>query len=82
LQFDSVCQKLDPDRNGFISTASVTHAFEQLAPLVDKLPPPDALFTELFLLSIATDTLVQPLSSTGFAYLLLALYAWISLSVE
>lgn len=58
-QFDSVCQKLDPDRNGFISTASVTHAFEQLAPLVDKLPPSEALFTELFLLSVATDTLVR-----------------------
>jgi hypothetical protein len=52
---------LDPDRNGFISTASVTHAFEQLAPLVDKLPPSEALFTELFLLSVATDTLVRAL---------------------
>lgn len=59
LQFDSVCQKLDPDRNGFISTASVTRAFEQLSPLVDRLPPVDATFTTLFLLSVATDTLVR-----------------------
>jgi hypothetical protein len=58
-QFDSVCQRLDPDRNGFISASSVTAAFEQLSPLADKLPPSEATFTALFLLSVATDTLVR-----------------------
>jgi hypothetical protein len=53
-----VCQKLDPDRNGFISTSSVTQAFEQLAPLADRLPPAEAMFNELFLMSVASETLV------------------------
>ena len=55
-----MCQRLDPDRNGFISTSSVTRAFEQLTPLADKLPSAEAMFLQLFLLSVATDTLVSP----------------------
>ena len=29
-----MCQRLDPDRNGFISTSSVVRAFELLTPLL------------------------------------------------
>eukprot|EP01032_Pedospumella_encystans_P014811 gene14811-16983_t len=35
-KYDSVCHKLDPDRNGFISTPSVILAFSQLTPLSDR----------------------------------------------
>ena len=31
-----MCHKLDPDRNGFISTPSVILAFSQLTPLSDR----------------------------------------------
>ena len=59
LQFDSVCQRLDPDRAGFLSTGSVACAFQQLLPLTDKLPPSDAISQQLFLFTVATDTLVS-----------------------
>lgn len=59
LQFDSVCQRLDPDRAGFLSTGSVARAFQQLLPLTDKLPPSEAISQQLFLFTVATDTLVS-----------------------
>lgn len=70
-QFDSVCQKLDPDRNGFISTPSVILAFSQLTPLSDRAFVSglnatgagagvfDAELGELVLLSVATNTMVR-----------------------
>lgn len=58
-QFDSVCQRLDPDRNGFISTPSVVLTFEGLTPLADRLPWQEAQANLLLLLSISTDMLVR-----------------------
>ena len=56
-----MCQRLDPDRNGFISTPSVILTFEGLTPLVDRLPWQEAQAHLMLLLSIATDTLVRTL---------------------
>ncbi|KAJ1434756.1 hypothetical protein B484DRAFT_417318 [Ochromonadaceae sp. CCMP2298] len=58
-KFDSVCQRLDPDRNGFISTPAVVHAFERLTPLVEQLAAPVAQYMGLTLLSVCANTLAQ-----------------------
>ncbi len=60
LQFDSICQKIDLEKKGFVSTLSVLRAFQQLTPLCDKLQTDNqALFLNLFTLSAAVNRFAE-----------------------
>lgn len=54
MQFDSICQRVDIEKKGFVSTWSVLRAFQNVTPLVDKTQSaPQAVFVNLMTLTIA-----------------------------
>lgn len=58
-QFDSICQRIDIEKKGFVSTASVLRAFQQMVPLVDK--------TQSVSQAVFVDLMTLTLSIQGFA---------------
>ena len=58
-QFDSVCQLVDPDRNGFVSAPAMVRALQRLTPLADRMPHAPAQTLALQLITVCTNTLVS-----------------------
>eukprot|EP01034_Spumella_vulgaris_P030942 gene30942-38242_t len=53
-RFDSICQRIDVEKKGFVSTSSVLRAFQQMTPLVDKaLSISQGVFVDLLALTIS-----------------------------
>jgi hypothetical protein len=54
VQFDSICQRIDIEKKGFVSTASVLRAFQNTTPLLDKTQSAaQAVFVNLMVLTVS-----------------------------
>lgn len=59
LQFDSLCQKIDIDRKGFVSMSHVLNSFQRLTPLTDKLDAVTAQNATVLLISICINKIAS-----------------------
>ncbi len=56
-QFDSICQKIDTERKGFVTMMHVLNSFQRLTPLCDKLEPDVAQIATLLLFGICINAI-------------------------
>ena len=58
-KFDAVCQRIDPEKKGFINSSNILRSFQNISPVIDMTPKTNPELVESIILFILTASIDQ-----------------------